>query len=109
MTSKARGDAGEYEFTRAAYDELKDSEKHYNVHYTVSTRPSDSRGVWVFRVIASICEDGCAAHMVANYEASWPNSMVVSYGAFLYQMCHRTARMVEMWHKQRKEAEQASE
>ena len=99
MGRRGNSDQGEYEFTRAAYDELRDAEKLYGVKFVLSLEPAGQRGVWALAVVAvpDTRPDGLA--YVAKWEGSWPNSMAVSYGAFLYQSCHRCCRMVEAWHK----------
>lgn len=96
---KSKGDAGEYEFCRAAYDELRDAEKLYDVKFVLSIEPTGQRGVWALSVVAvpDEREDGLA--YISRWAGSWPNSTAVSYGAFLYQACHRCCRMVEAWAK----------
>lgn len=95
---KGKGDGGEYEFTRAAYDELRDAESRYEVKFVLSLEPTGQRGVWALSVVA-VADDGAdGLAYIAKWQGSWPNSMVVSYGAFLYAACHRCVRMVEAWH-----------
>jgi hypothetical protein len=101
MSSKKAGDNGEYEFTRAAYDELRDAEKQYDVTFVLSIEPTGQRGVWAMAVVALPNEGDDGLAYVARWQGSWPNAMAVSYGAFLYQACHRCCRMVEAWHKDR--------
>lgn len=95
-------DNGEYEFTRAAYDELRDAEKSMEVKFVLSLEPTGQRGVWALSVVAvsDAGDDGLA--YVVKWQGSWPNSMAVSYGAFLYQACHRAVRMVEAWYQTRR-------
>lgn len=101
MSAKSKGDAGEYEFTRAAYDELRDAEKKYPVSFVLSLEPTEQRGVWALSVVA-VADDGAdGLAYVAKWQGAWPNSMVISYGAFLYQACHRCVRCVEAWHQDR--------
>jgi hypothetical protein len=99
MSSKSKGDAGEYEFTRAAYDELRDAEKAMEVRFVLSLEPTAQRGVWALSVVAVSNEGDDGLAYIAKWSGSWPNSMVVSYGAFLYQACHRCVRMVEAWYQ----------
>jgi hypothetical protein len=96
--NKKSGDAGEYEFTRAAYDELRDAEKLHAVRFVLSLEPTEQRGVWALSVVA--CADSGADGLayVAKWQGSWPNSVAISYGAFLFAACHRCVRMVEAWH-----------
>lgn len=98
MGSKSKGDAGEYEFTRAAYDELRDAERQYACKFVLSLEPTGQRGVWALAVVAVSDDERDGLAYVARWEGSWPNAIAVSYGAFLFQACHRCVRMVEAWH-----------
>lgn len=98
MGRHSKGDNGEYEFTKAAYDELRDAEKQYEVRFVLSLEPTGQRGVWVLCVVASSNDESDGLAYVARWQGSWPNSIAVSYGAFLYAACHRCVRMVEAWH-----------
>ena len=91
------GDAGEYAFTRAAGDELRDAAQTYGVYFAVRTELSEQRGVWYTCVEAFEKLEGEPARRIASYRGSWPNPRTISYGAFLYQCCHRVCRMVESW------------
>jgi hypothetical protein len=102
MGKYSKGDQGEYEFTRAAYDELRDAEKACGVSFVLSLEPTGQRGVWALSVVAVSNEGGDGLAYIAKWEGSWPNSIAVSYGAFLYQACHRCVRMVEAWYQVRK-------
>lgn len=96
--TKSKGDAGEYEFTRAAYDELRDAEHQFGVQFELKLEPTAQRGVWLLAVGAWKPDDKAGMAYVSKWSGSWPNSQVVTYGAFLYQACHRCVRMVEAWH-----------
>jgi hypothetical protein len=98
MSKGNKGDSGEYEFTRAAYDELRDAEKQYEVTFVLSLEPTLQRGVWALSVVAAANDGRDGLAYIAKWSGSWPNSMAVSYGAFLYQACHRCTRMVEAWY-----------
>lgn len=106
--SKKSGDSGEYEFTRAAYDELREAEGRYAVKFVLSLEPTGQRGVWALAVVA--CSDNANDGLayVAKWSGSWPNAISVSYGAFLYAACHRCVRMVEAWNKAREEEDKAA-
>ncbi len=103
MNHKKNGDSGEYEFTRAAYDELRDAEVAMEVKFVLSLEPTAQRGVWALSVVAvsDDGEDGLA--YIAKWQGSWPNSVAVSYGAFLFAACHRCVRMVEAWYASKRE------
>ena len=107
MAHKKSTDNGEYEFTRAAYDELRDCEVSNDVTFVLSLEPTGQRGVWALAVVALDAEGVDGLAYVARWAGSWPNSMAISYGAFLYQACHRCCRMVEAWHKSKREEEAA--
>jgi hypothetical protein len=102
MGKHSKGDSGEYEFTRAAYDELRDAEKAMEVRFVLSLEPTGQRGVWALSVVA-VSDDGSdGLAYIAKWQGSWPNSITVSYGAFLYAACHRCVRMVEAWYQCRR-------
>jgi hypothetical protein len=107
MGKHTKTDAGEYEFTRAAYDELRDAEASMEVKFVLSLEPTGQRGVWALSVVA-VADDGSdGLAYIAKWQGSWPNSMAVSYGAFLYAACHRCVRMVEAWYQCKKLEEAA--
>jgi hypothetical protein len=103
MGHRKNADNGEYEFTRAAYDELRDAEKLYEVQFVLSLEPTGQRGVWALSVVAVSNDGSDGLAYIAKWSGTWPNSMAVSYGAFLYQACHRCCRMVEAWHASKQE------
>ena len=101
MGHKSKGDSGEYEFTRAAYDELADAQKRYEVQFVLSLEPAGQRGVWALAVVAAPDRGDDGIAYIARWQGTWPNAVAVSYGAFLYAACHRCVRMVEAWHATR--------
>lgn len=105
MSSRSKGDQGEYEFTRAAYDELRDAERCYQVEFHLELEPTPQRGVWLLAVLVRAKGEDEGMAYVVKWSGAWPNSQVVSYGAFLYQATHRAVRMVEAWHAQREQDE----
>lgn len=109
MSNKSKGDAGEYEFTRAASDELQDAERKYLVKFELALLPTDQRGVWYLAVAARAMGEHEALSYCTRWQGSWPNSTSMTYGAFLYAACHRCVRMVEAWHldRERQEASQS--
>lgn len=102
MTKTRKGDNGEYEFTRAAYDELRSAELAMEVTFVLSLEPTPQRGVWALSVVASSNKGDDGLAYVVKYQGAWPNAVAVSYGAFLYQACHRAVRMVEAWYQTRR-------
>jgi len=101
MSNKSKGDQGEYEFTKAAHDELRDAEERYQVRFDLGLHPSFQRGVWTLVIIAQAKGERDVMTYSNKYEATWPNAVAISYGAFMYQCCHRMVRMVEAWWQQR--------
>lgn len=93
--SKHKGDQGEYEFTRAAYDELAEAQVEFGVKFRIDLSMTKQRGVWSLAIIAEMPEPGSVVGIVGRYEATWPNATAVSYGAFLYASAHRLVRMLE--------------
>lgn len=105
MSGKSKGDQGEYEFTRAAYDELRDAEKTFPCVFDLYIEMGDQKGVWCLVVT---CKDSTGAHAlayIARWSGAWPNAQSQSFAAFLYAACHRTVRMVEMFYDHTREAE----
>lgn len=92
---KAKGDGGEYSFTRAAYDEVRDCELAHAVHFDVRMETGYQKGIWCLRVTAQGLLDDDGGRQIARWEGTWPNSTAQSYAAFLYTAVHRVARMVE--------------
>lgn len=92
---RTKGDAGAYAFTRAAYDEIRDSELSHAVHYDVRLETAYQKGIWNVRVSAQGLLDDDKGRVLARWEGSWPNSMSQAFEAFLYAAVHRVARMVE--------------
>lgn len=105
MSNRSKGDQGEYEFTRAATDELRDAERQYDVKFELALIPTSQRGVWELAVLVQSKGEHESWHYINRYQNTWPNSTPMSYGAFLYQCCHRVVRMVEAWHAQREKDE----
>jgi hypothetical protein len=93
--SRGKGDAGAYMFTRAAYDEVRDSELQHAVHYDVRLETGYQKGIWVCRISAQGLLDGDGGRLLARWEGTWPNSTATAFEGFLYAAVHRVARMVE--------------
>jgi len=96
MSNRGKLDQGEYEFTRAAWDELADAHKTMAVDFVPHMEPSQQRGVWSIQIVAWKAGPNGEDHRIASYVALWPNSVAQSFGAFFYGCCHRVVRMVEM-------------
>lgn len=101
MKGRSKSDSGEYEFTRAAYDELRDAERLFQVEFHLELIPTPQKGVWWLSVIVRAKGESEGLSYLVKWQGSWPNANTQSYGAFLYQALHRTVRMVEAWHAQR--------
>lgn len=97
MTTKNKGDRGEYEFTRAAYDELEDCQLANGVTIGLILEPASQKGVWRLIIVATAGAEGHSKRQVARYEALWPNAVSQSYASFLYSAVFRIARMIESW------------
>lgn len=107
MSNKSKGDAGEYEFTRAAYDELKEAEAAMPVEFHTELLPTAQRGVWLLVVACRAKGEYESITLVSRYMSTWPNSQVTSFGAFFYGAVHRCVRMAEAWHAERERQEAA--
>ena len=106
MNHRSKGDAGEFEFTRAAADAIRDIELACQVAVVTRLEGTGQRGVFavVLHAISNDATEGVT--YVAAYEATWPNSYAVSFAAFYYQCTFKLARMVEAWYQSRLEAKQ---
>jgi len=93
--SQRKGDGGAYAFTRAAYDEVRDSEIMYAVHFDLRLETGYQKGIWCVRIRAMDLLDNAGGRKMASWEGTWPNSMAQTFEAFLYGAVHRVARMVE--------------
>lgn len=95
--SSRKGSWGPYEFTRAASEEVLLSQASYNVTWAIACLPTKRAGVWALTVQVLDTKGRAVPPTVVRYQAEWPNSTTQSFEAFLYGLCHRTARMVEEW------------
>lgn len=95
--SRSKSGAGPFEFTRAAWEEIRLSEHAYNVSWETELTPSKQLGVWVVRTRVYDTAPGALPVPVVRYQAEWPSARVQSFEAFLYGVCHCCARMVEEW------------
>lgn len=100
-TGKKVGDAGEYMFTRAAYDELATAQLAYDVHFDISLALTEQKGVWSMVIVALGGDTWPEIAHRSMWSGSWPNSTAVSFGSFLFAGCHRCVRMVESAHEAR--------
>ncbi len=108
--SKHKGDQGEYEFTRAAYDELAEAQVEFGVKFTIDLSMTRQRGVWALAIVSHEPTTGDVVGLVNKYEATWPNATTISFGAFLYAASHRCVRMVEAnWKARGQEEEERGE
>lgn len=95
--SKGRTTASPYDFTAAAWDEISENERSWNVKWAVSCLPTKRRGVWNLQVQVIDLARGADPVPVVRYAAEWPNATPQTFEAFLYGTCYRVARMVEGW------------
>lgn len=96
MPRKGKGD-NDYEFTRAAYDEMRDSELTYSVKYQTVLQSSFQKGVWEMVTTATAQHGPFEGRVVAKQLDRVPNVEGVRFEALLYQHFHKVARMVEAW------------
>lgn len=93
----SKGGNGDEAFSRAAYDEQRDSEISYGVKWTLCVGTTFQKGVWSFRTTVFDVVERRGANPVVSLEEGWPNARSGSFAAFLYQHNHKVARMVEAW------------
>lgn len=101
MSNRSKSDAGEYEFTRAAADTLRDTERACGVLIHTDLRLTAQKGVLALVMIAvdGASEEGVS--YVTKYTDTWPNSRASSFAAFYFQCSYKLARMVEAWYQAR--------
>lgn len=108
-TYKRKTDNGEIEFTRAAYDTLEDYQEDYQVVTAHTIWPTSQRGVLAFVASVRLARATAADRPIVTQTDYWPSATELSWAAFWFQHCFKTARMVESWmlaEKQRERGEQ---
>jgi len=93
-----------YTFTRAAYEEQRDAEHECDVAWSMRLLDSAQKGVYTLLVEVRSIYLPPTATPVILYQNQWPDSEGRTFEAFLYQACHRVARMCEQWHQDRPKA-----
>jgi len=96
-------DNGELEFTRAAYDALKDTED--TLGYMGTTHMTFDRQRGVLRLVVAFWDAGDpdAYLPVVKTEMTWPNANGSTFGAFLFQQCNKAVQMAESHHNAARE------
>jgi len=104
MSVKGKGN-GDYDFSRAAYDEQRDSEVSYNVHWATSLRTAFQKGVWEVKTWVAPLYGDTSGKTVVCLTSTWPNSQATTWASFFFQHNHKVARMVEAWALDRAKSE----
>lgn len=86
-----------YEFSRAAWEEVCESERSWRVKWAIAFLPTSQRGVWKMSIQVIDLARGTDPVPVVRHEAEWPNSRAQAFEAFCYSTAHCVARMVEEW------------
>lgn len=84
-------------FTRAAVDEIRDSQQAFDVYWTVVLLDSPQRGVFEIHISVRPLEGSPADPPVVHYVIDWPNSHAITFEAQLYQACCKTNLQVAEW------------
>lgn len=97
MSSRAKGGWGDYEFTRAAYDEQRHAEREFSVWIEVRLHTTYQRGVYelVLESKPLLVQDYHLHHAV---KCTFPNSDMVRFESLLYQQMYKLCRMLESAH-----------
>jgi len=106
---KKKGDNGELEFTRAAYDTQEDAAELYQVVIQHSIHTTTQRGVMGFTSTVYKNRRPTGGQTVITHTEYWPSATDLSWAAFWFQHCFKLARMIENWALEeiKREAEQA--
>jgi len=94
---KKKTDHGELEFTRAAYDTLEDYQQDYKVVTRHSVWTTEQRGVLAFVATVRKADQESSERPIITQTDYWPSATDLSWAAFWFQHCFKTARMVEAW------------
>lgn len=95
MSLKSKGDQGEYEFTRGAWEEQSHAEREFGVECVIHLEQTKQRGVYELTISAwKPTPDGLDTRL-SSYVNTWPGSSPQSFGAFLYSSMYKLMRMVE--------------
>lgn len=86
-----------YEFTRAAWDEMRDAEFSLSMVGEIRLDTTSQKGVWLLYVAFAAIERPTSDGVVCSWSGSWPNSMAQTFEAFLYSAVHRAVRMAEQY------------
>jgi len=104
MSVKGKGN-GDYDFSRAAYDEQRDSEVSYCVLWSTSLRTAYQKGVWELVTFVVPTTGEGVGKTVVSLTSHWPNSMAATWASHFYQHNHKVSRMVEAWALDRQKSE----
>lgn len=96
-TYKKKTDNGEIEFTRAAYDTLEDYQQEQGVVTAHTVWPTEQRGVLAFVASVRLNKATATDRPIVTQTDYWPSATDLSWAAFWFQHCFKTARMVEAW------------
>lgn len=100
MKYERKRDNGEYEFTRAADEVLRDAMEEYQLIHRLQLHASDQRGVFAFHLSGRPKEDPDAKVPAVNVVNYWPSSTPESFGAFMFQLAMKYALMAMMWRQE---------
>ena len=107
MSGRSRGGWGDYEFTRAAYDEQRHAEQEFSISIEARLHTTYQRGVYelVLESKPLMVQDYHLRHTV---KTRFPNGDMVRFEGLLYQQMYKLCRMVESAHldAQRQQAKQ---
>lgn len=90
-----------YTFTRAAYDEQLEAERATNTAWQLRLLTGPQKGVYTLLIEVRTLYLPPTATPVVLYQNTWPDAEGRSFEAFIYQCCHRVARMCEQWYEGR--------
>jgi len=94
MSKQKNGSMDPYQFSRAAYDEMRDAEVSYSVKFTYTLTSSAQKGVWFLVVRVAPIVEG-ETHKNHLTQSVWPNASATSFEAELYRATYRIVRMLE--------------
>lgn len=94
MSSRGKSGWGDYEFTRAAYDEQRHAEREFSVWIEARLHTTFQRGVYklVLKSEPLLIQD---YHLKHSISTTFPSADGVRFEAMLYQEMYKLCRMLE--------------
>lgn len=94
-------DNGELEFTRAAWDAAKDTEKECGLEFVCLLGFDRQRGVMSLTLAFWDVDLEAEDVQPVRLEMTWPNAGGATWGAFFFQQTTKLCQMASAWYEDR--------